>query len=321
MKITRILIAESYNAFIKQGGGETEAESLCRYLNSIGYYCELYGPGSSSLETFQYVIYFSCHPSGLDIARACDALSIKFLLWPNFWPSTNFKSNEYNYIVEYLNMADRVIFKSETEAEIFKSYFEVRKGSILRIDWFVDQVFLDKSNPDMFRQVFGLDKFILSVGLIEPVKNQLALIKAAGKYNVPLVFVGGYRDSKYFERCRDSALVNTVFMPHLPSSSPMLVSAYGACAGYVEISHDPAGRSAIEAALQKRPLLLSKNSWTKEIFGGRAVEVEPEDEDSIANILNSMINDKDYKNEIQLDYFMKFFADNALANLTIYFRG
>lgn len=319
MKKTRILIAESYNAFFKRGGGETEAESLCEYLKSVGFYCEIYGPGTSPLETFNYVIYFSCHPSGIELAKACQSFGIKFLLWPNFWPNPDFDICSNIYVYEFINIAIKIVFKSKVEAKKFLGFFNIEVDKILYVNWFVDPVFLTESNASFFKKTYGLSNFVLSIGLIEPIKNQLMLIRAASVNNIPLVFIGGYRDAAYFELCRFEAASNTVFIPNLTSATSILVSAYAACSVYAEISFDPAGRSAIEAAMQAKPLLLANNTWTEEVFCGHAITVEPDDHQATSEMIEEMMHPVRKGKGVTVDFVQKFLPQTALLPLINFF--
>jgi hypothetical protein len=79
----------------------------------------------------------------------------------------------------------------------------------------------------------------------------------------------------YFEKCRNSAPPGTLFLPFMRQGSAILRSAYNDCSVYMELSSDPAGLSALEAALYEKPMILSKNAWSIEEFGDEVALVDP----------------------------------------------
>lgn len=324
MNRKRILIVSGFSAFFTAGGGEEEAASLCRALNLEGYSAELYGPNVSQLESYNYVIYFSCHPSGLELLDSCRDLGVNFILWPNLWFEHNSKlqENQVKVINKYCELSDKIILKSKTEEEIFNKNFILNKENILRINWFVDPPVENITLQDRFRSLYGLENYILSVGLIEPEKNQLAIIKAIHDLNKKLVLIGGYRKKEYFEKCVEVSAESVLFIPHQPSNSPILQAAYAGCDTYVEVSFDPPGRSAIEAAFYEKPLVFSSSEWTKELFYGTATMVDPSDVTSIRNgIINTTPSEssrtKDWK-EKNLKYHLPAAALKSLFDYLKY---
>lgn len=277
MRQARILIASAFSAFFKPGGGEAEAASLCQILNNQGFSAEIYGPESPGLESFDFVIFFSCHHSGIELLSQCQELGVKFILWPNFWPSINLApTEETRKTVERLvNGAERVVFKSEAEINAFRLNFALDENRVVRINWFIDQDFATCHDADRFRSIYDVNNFILSVGLIEPTKNQLSLVQAAEQAKTNIVLIGGYRNKSYFEDCKFAGKEHAIFIPHLPQSSEVLKSAYSACSVYAEASYDPPGRSAIEAYSFGKSLVLSDSSWSREIFHNIATLVDP----------------------------------------------
>jgi glycosyltransferase involved in cell wall biosynthesis len=288
MKKTRVLIASGFSAYFKRGGGEFEAASLCRFLSSRGFDAEMYGPQASGLETFNFVIFFSCHPSGVELLQLCLEQGVKFVFWPNFWVEQGRVLGEdiLSAVSQFNEFADRIVFKSDSEVGVFSRHFALDRSKMLRVDWFVDSEFMERGDPDRFRAVYGLNEYILSVGLVEPIKNQLPLIKAVRRAGKKLVLIGGVRSKGYYDLCQDAAGGTAVFIPNLPANSPVLMSAYAGCQVYAEVSYDPPGRSALEAACFGKPLVLSHTDWTKEVFHDLAAMVDPGSEVEIDAVLS-----------------------------------
>lgn len=287
MRKIRILLVSGFSAYFKQGGGEVEAASLCRCLNAAGFEADLYGPDVFELDSYDLVIFFSCHYSGLELLENCKEMGVRFLFWPNFWikPGSTPSSSEVETINKFCANSDRIVFKSRTEILAFEMFFSFDKSKPMLVNWFIDDGFGLNSDPNKFKALYGLDSYILSVGLIEPIKNQLTLIEAVVAAGVKLVLIGGFRTKEYFDNCLKVAAQNVVFIPHLPINSPILVSAYAGCDAYVEISLDPPGRSAIEAALFGKPIILSKSLWVDEIFPQGVTAIDSDDRELLISYL------------------------------------
>ena len=290
MRKTRILVVSGFSAFFKQGGGEVEAASLRQALQNQGFDADLYGPDIFELDSYDLVIFFSCHSSGLELLETCKELGVKFMLWPNFWLEAEKtpSSAEVGLINKYCADSDAIIFKSETEKQLFQRFFDFNDEKSLMVDWFVDEDFGVGADQDKFKKLYGLDRYILTVGLIEPVKNQLLLVEAAVEANVNLVLIGGFRKKDYFEACLNAGKELVTFIPHLPAQSPVISSAYAGCDAYVEVSFDPPGRSSIEAALFAKPLMLSISPWVDELFPGMANTLKPNDKEALVSALGHM---------------------------------
>ena len=116
-----------------------------------------------------------------------------------------FRQGIMNEQRELLEMADLILVQTDAEAKDIKSDFRFSNSNVngLAIDKFkkvvngVDSRFVE-AGPDWFVKKYGLKDFILSVGRIEPRKNQLAVIEAAkplglrglNPKGLNLVFVG-----------------------------------------------------------------------------------------------------------------------------------
>ena len=281
MRVVRVLLVEGFNAFFRRGGGEIEADSVCAALNAAGVFCQVYGPNADALDTFDVVIHFSSHPSGREVLKLCRQIGIRFVFWPNLWLEGPPLAEQLADIEEFHRSADRVVFKSNAELQNFVKLTRIESRKFMRVNWFIDPEFCGDADPARFKAVYGLDDFVLSVGLIEPVKNQLSLVRACVAEALRLVMIGGFRDRAYFDECVAAGQGKVLFIPQLPRGSHMLRSAYAACRAYAEFSRDPPGRSALEAALQARPLALTDLDWTQEIFDGHVAVASCEDSGAI----------------------------------------
>lgn len=323
MRNVRILIVAAFSAFFKQGGGETEAIALNKALAMHGAEAELYGPMASGLESYDLVIFFSCHPSGLELLFSCNELGIKFIFWPNFWigDERRLNNDEIETVNTFCRFSDRIVMKSQSELNLFQQYFSFDKYKIMRINWFIDSDFCKSTDSQRFKDLYGLNDYFLTVGLLEPIKNQLNLIRAAQLAEKKIVHIGGFRHKQYYEECRQAAKDNVVFIPHIPSNSPILKAAYSGCEAFIEVSLDPPGRSALEAAFFKKILILSDSTWAKEIFHDTAILVNPNSVESIQQSLESFNKFKNSHDQGRRLLLEKHLPDNALSKLFQYIEN
>lgn len=323
MRKIRILIVSGFTAFFKYGGGEVEAASLKLALEQNGFDADLYGPDIFELDSYDLVIFFSCHFSGLELLETCNEIGLRFLLWPNFWiESEKSPSRDQAETINKLCAgADHIVFKSETERLLFQYFFKLDDEKALMVDWFIDDGFGIGADQERFKELYGLERYILNVGLIEPVKNQLLLVEAAVEADVNLVLIGGFRRKDYFRACINAGKEMVTFIPHLPTQSHLISSAYSGCDAYVEVSFDPPGRSAFEAAMFSKPLILPSSTWVDELFPSMANTLDPNDKRSL---VRALVHSSQLQHVTPIQsklLFNKHTSQHALANLFDYARA
>ena len=101
-----------------------------------------------------------------------------------------------------LRCADKIIVGSSCEKATLCSRFN---GSAQIIDTHIVKVGIPRlhqeSDPDSFEKKYGLENFILCVGRIEDLKNQLGLISAMQGIEIPVVLIGEL-NSNHWSYCR-----------------------------------------------------------------------------------------------------------------------
>lgn len=127
-------------------------------------------------------------------------------------------------------------------------------------------------SPDgnLWRKTFGIDKFLLLVGAIQPRKNQVLAAKVANKLGIPLVVIGpvltlGHPYNDLFAKEMET---NRRFGGHwitnLQNDDPLLHSAYAACHGCILLSaQETQPLSVLQAMAAKKPVLLGDSPYTK----------------------------------------------------------
>lgn len=118
--------------------------------------------------------------------------------------------------------------------------------------------FFRSAAPDAFTSRYGFSDFVLCVGLVSPLKNQLSLIKALKGTGLKLVIAGGFGKSvTYAKRCREAAQgEEVIFIGH--ADREFLASAYAAAKVHVLPSlSETTGRASFEAALAGANVVVS----------------------------------------------------------------
>ncbi len=130
------------------------------------------------------------------------------------------------------NVASHVIALNADEESLIRSSFSsVSSRKITVIPNGIDGRFAT-GNPEIFRAKYKLGSFILTVGSIEPNKNQLALIQAMKQLDSQLVIIGRANRSypDYFALCQKEASTQKtiLFVGEVPHGDPILASAFAA---------------------------------------------------------------------------------------------
>lgn len=293
MNKKRVLLSTYHGAYLRPGGGEVELKELAKKLCANDLVTDIYGPNSLPLDGYDYLVHFSVHPDGWTIVEASSKMGLKIILWPNIWFREDPSLEEVGRVDGFFALADRIVFKSNAELDNVRKYVPVPLSKVLILPWGVDPVFLDPLDPEPFKKIYGLRDYVLWVGQIEQSKNQLLVIDALRDLDLPLVFLGGYRDMDYFLKCQSAAPKHFLFLPHLTPACTMLRSAYCGCSIYLEIPFEPPGISALEARILGKQLVLSKGAWTVEEFGNSVYVASPDSPDEIRAAVERALLDRE----------------------------
>jgi glycosyltransferase involved in cell wall biosynthesis len=151
-----------------------------------------------------------------------------------------------------LQLSQRVVFNSATEESSARRLFPGCWSARSRVvPLGLDREELAAADPQLFQRHYGLRDFVLCVGRIEDLKNQLSLIQALGQENWPLVLIGSINQAhRSYARAvirAAAARPHTRILFDLPR--PIVLSAMAAAAVHVLPSwFETAGLTSLEAA-------------------------------------------------------------------------
>lgn len=200
----------------------------------------------------------------------------------------NFRGYEL-YQRRLLQLVDHILPQSEAEVANLRQTLGVSKPYTLVFNGAEPHIF-DSATPDWFIENYKVRDFVLTVGLIEPRKNQLMLLHALRDTELPVVVVGRNYDRNYLRLCRRHAGPRTIFIEHLPHEH--LASAFRAARVHALPSWmECASIANVEAALAGCALAVSDRTSEREYFGYSAYYCDPADSASIRKaVINAFRN-------------------------------
>lgn len=278
----KFLLTTYSTAFIASGGGESEMIQVAQTLLENGHLADIYGPQSRPINFYDAVMHFSVEINGWPIYQRLAVEKKNLFLWPNVWWTEKPGDEEVSIINLFVEKAKNIFFKSMAERDNFIKYikFPIEKAVVIPIC--VSREFLASPNILLAKTMVEYEDYVICLGRIEPVKNQLNLIQAINKLNLKAVMVGGSNNNPYMEQCKNAAKGNVAFLPFVQPRSNLLVSLLSAAKVMAEPCFDPVGRSGLEASILGVPMVLSQNHLNAECFKNNFYGVDPNSVDSIA---------------------------------------
>lgn len=280
MNLPRILLTTYPEAFLFRAGGEFELITLADSLKKHGFIADLYGAYSRNLDCYDLVIHFSLNPNGLSLVKEMKQYGKKIILWPNFWAADTVDTNG-TIFGEFYNLADKILFKSQTEIDHLNSICSIPIDKIVLIPTIVDECFEKRIDEPLFSTLYGIKNYGIWFGVIEPHKNQLTAIKALRELDCTMVFVGAHRNDDYYNECIKEASDKMHFIESLPYRSDITLSALQHADFYLEIPFEPSGISALSAGIAGCQMILSDDQWNHEHFDDSVIFVDSHSVESV----------------------------------------
>jgi glycosyltransferase involved in cell wall biosynthesis len=143
-----------------------------------------------------------------------------------------------------------------------------------------------------FQQKYRVKDFILQVGTINPVKNQLRVINSLFDMPCPLVFIGKAHSSipEYVEICKTRAEErgNVIFIEHVPHHD--LPGVYASAAAHVLPSwRETPGLVSLEAGATGCRVISTSIGSAREYFGDLAWYCYPDEPNTIRSAIDTAL--------------------------------
>ncbi len=296
------------SAFQNVGGGEILLLKLREYLIKEGVEVDLFDTWNASIKDYDWLHVFGSVKDCLALVEVAKKRNVRVAITPLLWSDVRraFFTHgslltKADFLIRHgvkwawpafpsarrklLISSDLIFPNSDIEKRQIARLFAVDSSRMRVVPNGVDRDFLN-ATPEIARQRFGKEPFILGVGRVEPRKNQLNLIRAVKK--IPgkrLILIGspvsGYEE--YFETCQKEGKGFTEFIPTIPHSDPLLKSAYAACELFVlQGWFETPGLVAFEAALAGAKVIVTSGGSTREYFQDHALYFNPADPEDIS---------------------------------------
>lgn len=196
-----------------------------------------------------------------------------------------------------LNDACRILPNSGAEAELLRRTFALGPDFANRVDVVPNGISaaLYEAIPRPSRhfvEQHRLEEFVLQVGTISPVKNQLGLIEALFDLRVPLVFIGHTPDrmAEYGRQCRRRAAErgDVIFIDHLSAADLPGIYALAAVHALPSWRETP-GLVSLEAAASGCRIVTTSIGSARDYFGEHAWYCHPADVRSIRDAVRAAL--------------------------------
>jgi len=225
-----------------------------------------------------------------------------FMRFPEFYKTIDRKI--YQNKVKYAcASAKKIIAISEQTKEDIIRFFNVEPGKIDVVFQSVSPVYYEQNESENLRSKYILSKnFILSVGTLEPRKNQLAILKAlySEKIDTQIVFVG--KSTSYTKKLTQFIIENKmenqiIFLNNIPEND--LAGLYKLARLSIYISHfEGFGLPVIESMACGCPVITSNVSCLPETAGGAAILCTPNNFVGLGTQIKVLLEDKNLQNDL-----------------------
>ncbi len=328
------------SAFQNIGGGEILLLKTKEYLEKEGIYCKLFDIWKDRLDDFDILHVIGAIKCCLGLMKVANNKGVKIVLDPIFFSTLQRALHEHGNLArkieacgrhltkvlfpyfpsdrrKMLLLADAVISNSYVELRQIERLFAISGEKMHVIPNCVDSDF-EHGEKDLFISKYNIKDFILSVGRIEPRKNQLNLIRALKDLGAPLVIVGNPVSDymEYYEVCKKERDDRVVFIDRIDHDDPLLKSAYKACQCFVSQGwFETPGLAALEAGLAGANVATTDKGCTKEYFRDYVEYFDPSSLKSIRTAVEKAAGKG--SNDLFKEYIKKEFLWKVAAHKNI----
>lgn len=254
---------------------------------------------------------------------------ITFILFPEKFTIT--KRLLYKIMVPFfIKISDKVISVSENTKKDLISTLRVPEEKIAvtyeTIPEYYYQKTADKEVSSKVLKKYGINKgYILFVGMIEPRKNIISLLKAFykldSKLDLDLVIVGKkgwyYKDIEaYMAGMQNKKMKNSIiFTDYVPESEVKILYEEAVMFVYPAL-YEGFGLPPLQAMACGTPVITSNISSLPEVVGDAAIKVDPKDVDGLARNIILLSEDTVKKEELAAKGFKRS-EKFGIENITI----
>lgn len=305
-------------------GDSIQMVKTMAYLRELGVDVSVSTQQNISLREFDIIHIFNCTriPEAYGFYKNAINQKKKVVISPIFIDMNQYyKGNNAKFAAwraenilrrEMLQGSNMLLPNSKKELEWIQNILFVDSPSMV-IYHGVDNLF-SNGDPEWFYTQYGLKDFILCVGRLSPIKNQLSLIRAVKDLSIPIVLIGPVNNKQYAIKCAEETDCYIKYIPFLKHEE--LASAYKAASVHVQPSwFETVGLASLEAAAAGTQVVITQRGAANEYFGNKVRYIDPDDLDSIRQAVIAAIEDKE-KNDLQ-QYTLANYSWERTAQATL----
>jgi len=230
----------------------------------------------------------------------------------------NHSSEKWKIQRKLLSSTFAILPNSQMEKDYLLREFQLgdhEKDKIYPIPNGIDgSLFKEKPQKDHeFCTTHQLDQFVLQVGSIAPVKNQLGLIKALSSLPIKCVFIGSVQDQDYFNACKEEAKTQKekyLFLERVEHEK--LPGIYASALAHVLPSwRETPGLVSLEAGASGCAVISTEIGCTKEYFGDMAFYCHPENSATIQSAVVKVLQEPKDNQRLRNHILENFTWENA----------
>ncbi|MCL6087381.1 MAG: glycosyltransferase family 4 protein [Actinobacteria bacterium] len=235
----------------------------------------------------------------------------------------------------FMNIADKVISVSENTKKDIISLFKVREDKIYVTYESYPEYYNTSSDSEKIRKIlskYGIEKkFILFVGMLEPRKNILSLLKAFylidDEIDMDLIIVGKkgwyYTDiEEFIEFIKTEKLKNEVKITGYVAEPDLKYFYQGAFVFAYPSLYEGFGLPPLQAIACGTPVITSNVSSLPEVVDDAAIKIDPLNIQDLADAIKEIVSNDNLRNkmkEVGIKQASKFSLDNfAINTLKVY---
>lgn len=319
----RVLLCLRGDCYKNYSTDTKQSQMLYRYCKEKNIDVEVCNGGLQDFSKYDVVHLFDLNCTGemYKYFKEASRSKCNIVITPMYWNYEKYFRNNQKiesiklwkrcnpYRSEMLKKSRAIVCSSDIELELLRKEFGEVEGEIVH---YGSEIEYDEIPLYSFKGRYDLDRFVLSVGRIGPVKNQLALARVTKKLGIPLVLIGNIQNKKYFSECIKHEHVKYFgFMDTYNIYNAYRFAEVHAAPGFYEMP----GIASLEAANSGCKVLTSTEGCAKEYLKDMAYYCNPfKDEDIEDNLIKAMEGKKSakLKKHVQQRYKWEKFCEGIL---------
>ena len=203
------------------------------------------------------------------------------------------------FIPMFIKKADKVIAVSENTRKDILRYFKIKKENVTVTYESIPKYYNCDIQPEKnLLSKYGIDKeYMLFVGMIEPRKNILSILKAYKKIekeiNADLVIVGKkgwyFKEiEQYFENIKSEGLKNKIIFTGYVAEPELKYFYKNALIFIYPSIYEGFGLPPLQSMACGVPVITSDTSSLPEVVADSAIKIDPENEDRLADEIKKL---------------------------------